>query len=149
MFPLFYCSTLKILVSKMPLASCIELCASVQLLCIQIVCEVTVASETLVFSSCLTLQGPLRKPTDGLSEEISSDEEEKEEREAAAHFHQPPRERPIATVGPKPASILRKRIRSPAKSPSPPQAQPQVKGSLWISLGDHSVALTPQGRAHS
>lgn len=92
--------------------------------------ETTVAPEMLV-SFCLMLQSPLRKPADGLSEEISSDEEEKEERETAAHFHQPPRDRPAATVGPKPASILRKRIRSPAKSPSSPQVQPQVKNPSW------------------
>ncbi|XP_012682955.2 putative homeodomain transcription factor 1 isoform X2 [Clupea harengus] len=70
-------------------------------------------------------RSPLRKSIYGLSEEISSDEEEKEDREGAGHFHQPPRERPVSTVGPKPTSILRKRIRSPAKSPLPPQIQPQ------------------------
>ena len=80
------------------------------------------------FCFAVISQSPLRKSIYGLSEEISSDEEEKEDREGAGHFHQPPRERPVSTVGPKPTSILRKRIRSPAKSPLPPQIQPQVTG---------------------
>ncbi|XP_041944130.1 putative homeodomain transcription factor 1 isoform X1 [Alosa sapidissima] len=73
-------------------------------------------------------RSPLRKSKYGPSEEISSDEEEKEGCEVAAHFHQPARDRPATALGPKPASILRKRIRSPAKSPSPPRLQPQDEG---------------------
>lgn len=65
-------------------------------------------------------RSPLRKAMYGLSEELSSDEEEKEERQGPCHFHQSPKERLVSTVGPKPPSILRKRIRSPAKSPPAP-----------------------------
>ncbi|KAL2090492.1 hypothetical protein ACEWY4_012755 [Coilia grayii] len=73
-------------------------------------------------------RSPVRKSMYGLSEEISSDEEEKEEREGAAPFHQS-RDRHMSMEGPKPPSILRKRVRSPAKPPPPPPpAQTQDEG---------------------
>uniref|UniRef100_A0AAY4E6R2 PHTF1/2 N-terminal domain-containing protein n=1 Tax=Denticeps clupeoides TaxID=299321 RepID=A0AAY4E6R2_9TELE len=66
--------------------------------------------------STLTCQTVIFQSVNGISEDLSSEDEEEE----ARRFSQPSREK-HSTAAPRPVSILRKRNRNPPKSPPPAQ----------------------------
>ncbi|XP_063071385.1 putative homeodomain transcription factor 1 isoform X2 [Engraulis encrasicolus] len=87
-------------------------------------------------------RSPVRKSMYGLSEEISSDEEEKEEREGAAPFHQSVRERHLKADGPKPPSILRKRDEGKSVTMVAAGAKPRDVEHLITSVGSQAASDT-------